>query len=32
MDKEQLFQQYKNQIEFCYGNVEWTHKIHEKAK
>lgn len=31
MDKEQQFQQYKNQIEFCYGNVEWTHKIHEKA-
>lgn len=31
MDKEQLFQQDKNQIEFCYGNVEWTHKIHEKA-
>lgn len=22
---------YYKQIEFCYGNVEWTHKIHEKA-
>lgn len=30
MDKETL-KIYKEQIEFCYGNVEWTHKIHEKA-
>lgn len=22
---------YYDQIQFCYGNVEWTHKIHEKA-
>ena len=22
---------FVNQIEFCYGNVEWTHKIHEKC-
>ena len=31
MEREQQLQLYKNQIEFCYGNVEWTHKIHEKA-
>lgn len=30
MDQKQI-DIYKNQIEFCYGNVEWTHKIHEKA-
>ncbi len=30
MDKETI-KIYKDQIEFCYGNVEWTHKIHEKA-
>ena len=22
---------FVNQIKFCYGNVEWTHKIHEKC-
>lgn len=22
---------FVNQIEFCYGNIEWTHKIHEKC-
>lgn len=31
MDKEEQLKVYKEQIEFCYGNVEWTHKIHEKA-
>lgn len=30
MNEEQI-KIYKDQIEFCYGNVEWTHKIHEKA-
>lgn len=30
MDSEQI-NIYSNQIDFCYGNVEWTHKIHEKA-
>lgn len=30
MNKEQI-KIYKEQIEFCYGNVEWTQKIHEKA-
>lgn len=30
MENEQITI-YSNQIEFCYGNVEWTHKIHEKA-
>ena len=29
--EQQQIELYKNQIEFCYGNVEWTHKIHEKA-
>ena len=23
---------FVNQIEFCYGNIEWTHKIHENAQ
>lgn len=31
MDKEQQLNVYYQQAEFCYGNVEWTHKIHEKA-
>lgn len=31
MATDSQLQIYYNQIEFCYGNVEWTHKIHEKA-
>lgn len=31
MATDSRFEIYYNQIEFCYGNVEWTHKIHEKA-
>lgn len=31
MEQHQLLETYYNQIDFCYGNVEWTHKIHEKA-
>lgn len=30
MEQHQI-ELYKNQMEFCYGNVEWTYKIHEKA-
>ncbi len=30
MEQKQI-EIYTKQIEFCYGNVEWTHKIHEKA-
>ncbi|MCF0210718.1 MAG: SLATT domain-containing protein [Bacteroidales bacterium] len=31
MDTDSQIKIYYEQIEFCYGNVEWTHKIHEKA-
>ena len=30
MTQEQI-KLFKEQIEFCYGNIEWSHKIHEKA-
>ena len=30
MTEEQI-KIFSEQIEFCYGNVEWSHKIHEKA-
>lgn len=30
MEKKQI-EIYKKQIEFCYGNVAWTHKTQEKA-
>jgi hypothetical protein len=29
--EEKQIELYRKQIEFCYGNVEWTQKIHEKA-
>lgn len=31
MDTNSQIKIYYEQIEFCYGNVEWTHKTHEKA-
>lgn len=31
METDSPIKIYYEQIEFCYGNVEWTHKIHEKA-
>lgn len=31
METDSQIELYYKQIEFCYGNVEWTHKIHEKA-
>lgn len=29
--EEKQIELYRKLIEFCYGNVEWTHKTHEKA-
>lgn len=31
METDSQIKIYYDQIQFCYGNVEWTHKIHEKA-
>ena len=31
METDSQIKIYYEQIEFCYGNVEWTHKIHEKV-
>lgn len=31
MEIDSRIEQYYKQIEFCYRNVEWSHKIHEKA-
>lgn len=31
METDIQLEKYYKQIDFCYGNVEWTHKIHEKA-
>lgn len=29
--EQRLVNLYNQQAMFCYGNVEWSHKIHEKA-